>query len=273
MYLKHWKLVRRPFEERLDPTCYFGSAHHQGVLIHLRSLVSEHTPIVLLAGDVGCGKSTVASALAHSLPVESHPVHIVPVAPGTADGILELMLNELQQAKLNQHLVMIIDGFYGLAECEFRELVASLQSGETPGKNTSTTILIGSTELLVLANRLGKSAPGLFPQLVLGAMAPADSIGYISHRLRLAGGDGSLFTREAISLIHELSGGIPRRINRLCDLCLLIGFSQDRPQISESIVWTAQRELRVLAPTRTATAPATRRWRQLRRTQASTLDR
>jgi general secretion pathway protein A len=117
--------------------------------------------------------------------------------------------------------------------------------------------------------RLGASGANLFPRCVLGAMAPADTAGYLRHRLRLAGGDISDFTTGAVQLIHDLSGGVPRRINRLCDLSLLMGFANNREHIDESLLWTAQREIRVLSSTRTATAPVTRRWRPLSRASIS----
>jgi hypothetical protein len=66
-----------------------------------------------------------------------------------------------------------------------------------------------------------------------------------------------------MELIHDLCAGIARRINRLCDLCLLVGYSKNCELITEGLVWTAQRELSVLAPSRTASHPPTRRWRSL----------
>jgi general secretion pathway protein A len=96
-------------------------------------------------------------------------------------------------------------------------------------------------------------------------MAPVDTALYIRHRMLRAGGDPTIFSDAAVELIHDLCGGLPRRINRLSDLCLLIGYSQNCDPITHSLVWTAQSEIRVLAPSRTPRTPHTRRWRPLGR--------
>lgn len=293
MYLKYWKLLRRPFDDRLDPSWFFASAHHQGMLLKLRCVVMHREPIAILAGGIGCGKSMVATTLADTLTIETHPAVYLRATPETAAGVLRGILEELhhcgaaipadaggvpnaallnalktqlaRRAEAGQHAVVLLDAADLLPESELRCLIRTLRELNGANARLMTTLLIGSMELLVRARRLGWSAEDLFPQCVLGAMAPADTAAYVSHRLRLAGGDCSLFTPAAMPLIHDLSGGVPRRMNRLCDLSLLIGYANNCEQINESLLWTAQGEIRVLSATRTATAPATRRWRPLRR--------
>ena len=293
MYRKHWKLLRRPFDERLDPTWFFGSAHHQGMLLKLRCVVNQREPIAILAGAVGCGKSMVATTLADNLTTETHPAVYLHSPPETVADVLRGILDELhhggpsvtakgdgephaqlvqtlktqlgRRAQAGQHPVIFLDAADLLPETEFHSLIRTLRDLTAVSAPAMTTLFIGSAELLVRARRLGVSGEALFPQCVLGAMAPADTAAYVNHRLRLAGADSSIFTPAAMQLIHDLSGGVPRRINRLCDLSLLMGFANDCEQINESLVWTAQGEIRVLSSTRTATAPATHRWRPLNR--------
>jgi len=293
MYLKHWQLLRRPFAERLDPSCFFGSAHHQGTLLKLRCVVKRRDPIAVLAGATGCGKSMVATTLADSLSTETHPAVYLHSPPETAAGVIREILHELRhggasatqqgtampdaqllqalttqlgrRAEANQHPVVFLDAADLLPEKEFQCLIRTLRELTVASVPLMTTLLIGSTELLLRTRRIGTRGVDLFPQCVLSAMAPADTSAYVSHRLRLAGGDSPIFTAAAMQLIHDLSGGVPRRVNRLCDLCLLMGFAHTCEQISESLVWAAQGEVRVLSSTRTATAPATHRWRPLGR--------
>ena len=59
---------------------------------------------------------------------------------------------------------------------------------------------------------------------------------YIAHRLHIAGGNPEIFDKSAIALIHEQSGGIPRRINQLCDTSLLAGFGSESKIIDEMLV-------------------------------------
>ena len=296
MYLKHWKLLRRPFDERLDPSWFFGSAHHQGMLLKLRCVVNHREPIAILAGATGSGKSMVATTLADSLTTETHPAVYLHTPAESAGDVLRGILEELhhggprtlddaggaphaqlvqalatqlaRRAEAGQYPVVFMDAADLLPETEFHCLVRSLRDLNALRSPAMTTLFIGSAELLVRARRLGMSGADLFPQCVLGAMAPADTSAYVSHHLRLAGADSSIFTPAAMRLIHDLSGGLPRRINRLCDLSLLVGYSKNCERIDDGLVWTAQGEIRVLSSTRTATAPATRRWRPLGRKES-----
>jgi general secretion pathway protein A len=301
MYLKYWKLARRPFDERLDPSWFFGSAHHEGMLLKLRCVVNQREPIAMLAGGTGTGKSMVATALTDSLSADVHPAVSLNASPPTAAEVLREILHELHhggaadvavadgppdakltqalklqllcRAEAGQHPVVIVDAADLLPEPELHCLIRTLRELAAGNAAPATTLVIGSTELLVHARRFAASGADLFPQCVLDAMAPADTSAYVSHRLRLAGGVPAMFTSSAMQLIHDLSGGVPRRINRLCDLSLLMGYANNREQIDESLIWSAQREIRILSPSRTATAVAKRRWRPMGRIRTVIGDR
>ena len=70
-----------------------------------------------------------------------------------------------------------------------------------------------------------------------------EATGYINHRLKVAGRNEPIFTQEALELIYDRTGGIPRRINRLCDICLLSGMIKETKEISEGIVLEEAKEL------------------------------
>ncbi|MDD5553439.1 MAG: hypothetical protein PHE18_06155, partial [Candidatus Omnitrophica bacterium] len=70
----------------------------------------------------------------------------------------------------------------------------------------------------------------------LGRFGPEDTQNYILYRLQVSGRTQATFTAEAFSLIHGRSGGIPRRINNICDMCLLVGSSKQAGIIGEEIV-------------------------------------
>ena len=72
-----------------------------------------------------------------------------------------------------------------------------------------------------------------------GADSAGDVRGYIEHRLQVAGAARALFTPEAAQLIFERSGGIPRRINQICDVSLLTGFSKGASQVDRAVAQEA----------------------------------
>jgi general secretion pathway protein A len=176
----------------------------------------------------------------------------------------ERLRKQLSRRRLaGQHVVAFLDGADVLSDTELRKLLRALR--ELAGNETAamTAFVIGSPELLGRSRRLTRDSERIFPQCLLGTMSPTDTALYVRHRVQRAGGDPEIFAPPSIALIHDLCGGVPRRVNRLCDLCLLAGYSKNCEFITEGLVWTAQQELSVLAPSRTAMAPPTRRWRSL----------
>jgi type II secretory pathway predicted ATPase ExeA len=66
---------------------------------------------------------------------------------------------------------------------------------------------------------------------------------YISHRLNVSGITDSPFVESALDEIHELSGGVPRRINRIADLALLVGFADGMSQLTTREIESVANEI------------------------------
>ncbi len=294
MYQDHWKLVRRPFEPRVNPRWFFGSVHHRGAIVALQSLVARHEPFAALAAGPGYGKTMVAAVLADILPAETPAVSVHTIADTAREAFADLLLglgrlipeccdgrnvgdrdadelmsaaraNLAAAAMTNRRPVVLLDAIDSLPDVELRRFLDAIRSIEPRATQRLSVILLGSSDLVMRLRRLADAAVPPFPQILLGSLAPADVAGYVSHCVRLAGGDPSIFEPRAVELIADLSGGIPRRINRLCDLSLLVAYSHNSLSVSESHVWTAQRENRVLSATRSGTSPRPHAWRQLTR--------
>jgi general secretion pathway protein A len=73
-------------------------------------------------------------------------------------------------------------------------------------------------------------------------------MGYVQHRLQAAGAARPLFDERALAAIHRLSHGSPRRINRLCDLALLIGYAEERTILGEAQILAVHEELTAVTP-------------------------
>jgi type II secretory pathway predicted ATPase ExeA len=298
MYLDYWKLERRPFDERIDPQWFFPSGAHQGMWMQMRAIVERRHAVAILAGGVGAGKSMVAATLAEHFS-DTHMAITVGSPCGTSNEVFQRILDELQRTSVasnefsyrdfeladpsqlvkqqlarrvqaGQRIVAFVDAADHLPPHEFGELLGKLHELQAGNSCEMTTFVIGSPELLVRFGHLLRAGGRQAPQSILGSMAPTDSALYVRFRMQRAGGDPGIFTPEAIERIHDLSGGIPRRINRLCDVCLLVGYSKGCEVITDGVVWSAQPEIRLLAPSRTAAAPPTRRWRPMQRATCMT---
>jgi type II secretory pathway predicted ATPase ExeA len=106
------------------------------------------------------------------------------------------------------------------------------------------TILIGQPEL---RETLRLQALRQFAQRIaidhhIDALQPDETQRYVRHRLKVAGGSPELFSTEALELIHDSTGGIPRLVNIICDTALVYGFSDQRPSIDLDLVYQVIRE-------------------------------
>jgi len=94
-------------------------------------------------------------------------------------------------------------------------------------------ILVGQPELLdkLQSPKLMQLAQRVTVEFHLGALKAEDALGYIRHRLSVAGAENEIFDKAAMYGIYYLAGGVPRLINTLCDYALVYGFSTGEDQI------------------------------------------
>jgi general secretion pathway protein A len=109
-------------------------------------------------------------------------------------------------------------------------------------------IFSGLPTLLAQVNRYQPLDERLAVKCVLSPFTADETTSYIQHRIRSCGGDAErIFSRDAIDSIHTLSGGIPRRINRLGDLALMLAFAEDRAQVNTDVIEGVQADLLPIA--------------------------
>jgi general secretion pathway protein A len=98
-------------------------------------------------------------------------------------------------------------------------------------------ILIGQPELLqtLKKHEMRQVTQRVAVHFHLTAIDNQETVGYIAHRLKKAGGREDLFTPAAAQLVYELSGGIPRLINLICQAALVYGFADEEDIITQDI--------------------------------------
>jgi hypothetical protein len=99
-------------------------------------------------------------------------------------------------------------------------------------------MLVGQPELRRKLERpqLKQFAQRVAVDFHLNALTLSEAEAYVRHRLTVAGGSDAIFHRQAIEIIHERSGGIPRLMNQLCDLSLVYAFAEGHKQVAASLV-------------------------------------
>ena len=255
MYEQHWGLRKTPFGTDRDAESYFAGSSHHSALLKLRFLVDHRRGAGLLVGPSGAGKTRLLEALlprddAHSAPVVKivyplmSPLELLcfivrelgddePAVAGTINvaGSMDLVLRQLIDrlrtlTEQGRPAVIVIDDAHAISDRQvFQSLHLLLNLQQHQGVEF-TLILAGQPELAGMIKRLPQLDDRISIPCVLTALTATETSAYVEHRLRAAGAMAATFSRAALQAVHELSGGLPRRINRLCDFALLVGYAE-----------------------------------------------
>jgi type II secretory pathway predicted ATPase ExeA len=265
MYESHWQLSARPFDHSADARFYYPGESQQGALLKLRYALENRRGAALLTGAAGLGKTLLAQTLTRQLGESLSPkVHLVfPQMPpgqflayladqlGASGGptlTIEQSLKRIEtrlreNAKSGRHAVIVIDEAHLLDDAEVLETVRLLLNLEQDARPLATILLTGQTSLLLAIERRPDLEERLAVKCLLRRFKPEETMGYIQHRLTAAGAKRAIFTDGALEAIHQESLGIPRRINRLCDLALLVGFAEELTSIGPDQIAAISEEL------------------------------
>lgn len=267
MFEEFFGLATKPFGKTPDPSFLFESKQHKEALARLEYAVEEKE-LALLVGDIGSGKTTLSRALIDRVG-ESRPVILLINPRLTPNQLLRAIATGLglQPARFRHDILdQIHTKLYALYE-EQREPVLMIDEAQLiPSKatfdeirlltnfqlddqNLLSVVLIGQPEL---DERLDRGAYEPLRQRIgmrysLGPLSLEETIDYIEHRIRVAGGTRNPFDRRAMEEIHLLSGGIPRLINTLATTALLDAYGEDAETIEAARIASAAREHRMEA--------------------------
>ena len=271
MYEAYWQLQRRPFDPGADPAAYYPGEAHQAALLKLRYALEGHSGGALLAGPSGCGKTLLVRMLAERMPEEYSPfVHLVYPQMPTAE-LLAYLAAELQAPELDggtsidisvrriqqllaenaaagRHAVVAIDEAHLLEGNRTFEALRLLLNFESEARPGLTLLLVGQPGLLPLLGRMPQLDERLGVKCLLRPFTVEETMSYVQHRLAVAGAQRSIFAPSALEAIHRLTLGMPRRINRLCDLALLIGYAEEQKVLGEAQIEAVSQELVTIAP-------------------------
>jgi general secretion pathway protein A len=213
-----------------------------------RSLPANFAPFVHLVFPQ-LSPAELVRYLADELAAPSNFAGLVSAAQSTGSAIkseqcevgLDFTIRRIQKflaenTRQGKHAVIAVDEAQLLASSDTLETIRLLLNFESGGKPGLTLLLIGQGSLLPTLSRM----PGLDERFgvktLLRPLTQDETASYIMHRLRAAGATRTIFEPLALETIHALTHGIPRQINRLCDLALLIGFAEELPTLSATHV-------------------------------------
>lgn len=277
MYESFYGLASKPFQLNADPLFYFGSKQHQRAKAYLEYGLHQSEGFIVITGEVGAGKTTILRGLLDHLdPAQVIAANVVSTQLG-ADDILRMVCaafgTEMKdttksglllalEAGLQAHrragrrCLLIIDEAQHLSYAALEELrmLSNFQSGTHA---LLQSFLVGQPEFrdIIFSPRMQQLRQRIIASCHIGPMDENETRGYVEHRLKCAGAtDRPVFRPEAFAALFRASGGVPRRINLICDRLLLSGFLDDHYIFSDREVSEVAAEI-VSETSRTGTPP------------------
>lgn len=243
----------RPFTLVPDPDFLFWSKSHRLAYTMLEYGILTRSPITVITGEIGAGKTTLLQHLLRTMP-EDVIVGLISNAQGDRGELLQWVLyalgesfdptaayvqlfQQLQEFLLEvyaqgKRVILIIDEAQNLNVGTLEEL-RMLTNINSNKDELVQLVLVGQPELRDLISRpeLKQFVQRVGSSFHLSAMSRDNVADYVAHRLRVAGGSGEEVSSDAVDKIAELTGGIPRLVNQLCDLGLVYAFSAEEDTV------------------------------------------
>lgn len=260
MYQDFFGLRELPFEITANPRFLFLPPKHREALSILKYGVLARKGLTVLTGEAGLGKTTLihavfdddarlgVKALVISNPALTRAEFLEVLSQGFQLNLgptpsKALLLRELERVlvegrDVGARYALVIDEAQSLS-LELLEEIRLLGNMETAAEKLLPIVLVGQPEL---ADRLNEASLRQLKQRValrshLAPLTLSETAAYIDTRARTAGGrSASLFTLEAVTLVHQRSRGIPRTINVICDNALVTGFAMEQRPVGVDVV-------------------------------------
>ena len=259
MYESYYGLSAKPFQLKPDPQFFFGSRGHKRAMSYLEYGLSQGDGFIVITGDVGAGKTTLVRSLFCKLESEKIQAAQIVNTNLDADDTLRMvvaafglpyeddskasLLTRLEQFlrqcdQKGKRALLIVDEAQNLSHQAVEEL-RMLSNFQTADKSLLQIFLLGQPEFrkTLLRRDMQQLQQRVIATYHLGPLDALETKDYIEHRLHTVGwnGDPSL-SEDAFFEIYNFTGGIPRKINTLCDRLFLMGYLEERHNFGSSDV-------------------------------------
>ena len=255
-YTTYWGLRALPFDNVPDPRFYVPCSQHDAAHRWLSYGIQTRKGILLLTGDIGCGKTLLSRRLIVGLSPDQYDVALVANPALSPSELLDevllqfglgLVLSKAGRLQtLNERLqlnaqrgissVLVVDEAQAIESVKGFEELRLLTNFQLNDRFLLTIVLIGQPELRQRVAEIQQLNQRIAVRAHLGPFTAEETASYITARMGAATHRTDVFTKEAVAVIYEQSKGIGRLINALCDRCLFAGAIEHVPQIDDRLV-------------------------------------
>ena len=258
MYEQFFEMEKTPFVRNIPVNRLYSSAKIEEAIGRLRYTV-DHQRFSVVMSEPGCGKSTLIRMFVETLPREKYlPLYLsdsrmtprwlyegLPNQMGLKGKInrgesKRILQRELEIVRNNQgrKVVCILDEAH-LLDKETLEEFRFLLNSKFDSESVLSIILVGQMELWDSKLRFKAYSAirqRVYMRIVIESLEQSEVHAYIAAHLNYAGFKGELFTSDAEQEIYNISGGIPRQINDICEKTLLYAYQQQKRLIDGHMV-------------------------------------
>jgi len=279
MYEAFYGLKSKPFQLNPDPGFYFGSKQHRRAQAYLEYGLHQSEGFIVVTGEIGAGKTTIVRGLLERLDEKKvvaaqlvstqldaeDTLRLVGAAFGLptkginkSDILMTLEAFLTDQVCKGKRCLLIVDEAQNLTPRAVEEL-RMLSNFQFDSQAILQSFLIGQPEFrqILQSPHMQQLRQRVIASCHIGPLDQEDTAAYIQHRLKTAGAKTEPFEADAYEVIFNAAGGVPRRINTMCDRLLLLGFLSEKRQLSASDATEVAQELaEELGLAKTAFSPA-----------------
>ncbi|OAI20057.1 ATPase [Methylomonas koyamae] len=259
MYDGFYNLTQKPFQLSADPDFFFQSSVHKRALAYMHYGLTQGEGFVLVIGSPGTGKTMLVKSLIKNLNKDKLLIGVMMTSQVGPEDTLRMAASTfgftfsltdkasllsgfekfiVEKAREGRRLLLIVDEAQNLPKQSLEEL-RMLTNLDVNGNPVFQVFLVGQTELkrTIYAADMEQLKQRIVSTFQLDPLDLEETKEYILFRLQTAGWGGTPeFGPGVFDVIHEFTGGIPRRINSLCDRLLLFGYLEELALLNEEAV-------------------------------------